>query len=324
MKIRSSIEKVEGAQSGIDAGMSLASTSPNRLNVIFEESSKEKEVGILDTVLRKREPAAAHRTTDGGHPAPYPDMTDAQLYNYELAFNVPRKTFDRPPPSLRAAKHEPRFEPQLESITQDRQQSAAAFEQPFARGTAKPETGWRENDRTFEPSAFAAAASARQAEDEKLQSNGNHTAADPDADMEADIDAELTPSLTDEQQQRRNPSTSGDTRPLDLSKPVRTITTKQSVEIITTRARHPIYKVHGYIDDADIVTVFTLDGQLSEHGARFLENVPDQQELYLNIYPNHNAYSKDRYVVTQHETREEADAAASAERVACVKADLNL
>jgi hypothetical protein len=282
--------------------------------VLFEESSKEKEVGILDTVLRKREPAAVYRTIDGGHPAPYPDMTDEQLYNYELAFNVPRKTFDRPPSSVRVAMHEPRFEPQLESMTQDRQQSDDAFDEPSAPGTAKQEAGWQESDKIFDASAFAAAASAGQAEDGKPQSNGEA----------ADIDAEFAPSPADEQQVQRNPSKSGDPRPLDLTKPVRTITTKQPVEIITTRARHSIYKVHGYIDDADIVTVFTLDGQLSEHGARFLENVPEQQELYLNIYPNHNAYSKDRYVVTQHDTREEADAAASAERIGCVKADLNL
>lgn len=266
-------------------------------------------MSILDTVLRRREPAAAYRTIDGGHPAPYPDMTDEQLYNYEVAFNVPRKTFDRPPSPARAARHETRFEPEFESVAQE---SDATFDKPPAASTAQQEPGWRETEKMFD--ASASSASAGSAATEEPQSNGDDAAAD----------IPLPPAHADQREVQRSLLNSSEAGPLDLTKPVRTVTTKQPVEIITTRARHPVYKVHGYIDNDDIVTVFTLDGQLSEHGARFLENVPEQHELYLNIYPNYNAYSKDRYVVTQHDTREEADAAASAERVACVRADFNL
>ena len=40
-------------------------------------------MGILGTIMGRREPEVIYRTVDGGHPAPYPDMTDEQLYNYE-------------------------------------------------------------------------------------------------------------------------------------------------------------------------------------------------------------------------------------------------
>jgi hypothetical protein len=271
---------------------------------------KEKEVSILDTVLRRREPAAAYRTIDGGHPAPYPDMTDAQLYNYELAFNVPRKTFDRPPASVRRAVYETRPEPVFEPVMDDRRENDVAFDEPSAAGTA--EARWQES--VTRQAIYDEPASATE---------DGPTTIDIPPSENAD-DQAASPIYAEQHESQNHPIISDDTRRLDLSKPVRTITTKQPVEIITTRARHPIYKVHGYIDNDDIVTVFTSDGRLSEHGARFLENVPEQHELWLNIYPNRNAYSNDRYVVTQHETREEADAAASAERVGCVKADFNL
>lgn len=111
--------------------------------------------------------------------------------------------------------------------------------------------------------------------------------------------------------------------PLDFSKPVRLITTKQSVEIITTRARHPVYKVHGYIGDDDVVTVFTLDGRLSETGLCYLENVPQQHQLFVNVYPNTDPLSRDRYLLTQHESREDADAAAQPGRLTCVAVELD-
>lgn len=195
----------------------------------------------------KRPSAVKYRTVDGNHPAPFPDMTDEQLYNYEMAFNVPRKTFDKPP---RPAQPEP----------------AAHSEEKTAR-----------NEKVFDAPRYTARA----------------TRPEPPAS-----DAALPP--------------------LDLSKPVRLVTTRQPVEIITTRARHPVYKVHGYIGNDDVVTVFTLDGRLSEHGLRYLENVPSQQELHLNIYANPEARGADRYIVTQHETREAADAAVRPGRLACV------
>jgi hypothetical protein len=105
---------------------------------------------------------------------------------------------------------------------------------------------------------------------------------------------------------------------------VRLVTTRQPVEIITTRARHPVYKVHGYVGDADIATVFTLDGRLSENGPCYLENVPEQRQLYLNIYLNDAAAGgNDKYLITQHDTREQADAAAGA-RVASVVVEFDL
>jgi hypothetical protein len=187
---------------------------------------KESDVGILDSLLRRRKPTVEFRTIDGGHPAPFPDMTDEQLYNYEVAFNVPSRTFDKPP-----------------------------------------------------------------------------VAAEPTAPQ-----PERTLTLP----------------PLDLSKPVRLISSRQPVEIITTRARHPVYKVHAYIGDDVVVTLFTLDGQLSENGPRCLENVPQRQQLFLNIYPNAQAQGGERYLMTQHDTRQAADAAARPGRIACVPVHFDL
>jgi hypothetical protein len=81
-----------------------------------------------------------------------------------------------------------------------------------------------------------------------------------------------------------------------------------------------VYKVHGYVGDADIATVFTLDGRLSENGPCFLENVPEQRQLYLNIYLNDAATTGcgDRYLITQHDSREQADAVAGARVVSVV------
>lgn len=224
---------------------------------------KENDVGILGSILGKREPVVAYRTVDGGHPAPFPDMTDEQLYNYEMTFNVPRKTFDQPPPSVTQAKSKP-AEPQAKKPVQEK-----AFDAP------------RYTTRTAEaPAATPATATI--------------------------------------------PIRPGGVRPLDLGRPVRTVTTKQPVDIITTRARHPIYKVHGYIGDDDVVTVFTLDGRLSENGPQFLENVPQKQQLHLNIYRNREPDAKEKYLVTQHDTKEEADAHAQAGRIACVAVQFDL
>lgn len=248
---------------------------------------KEDEVSILDAILRRREPVAAYRTIDGGHPAPYPDMTDEQLYNYEVAFNVPKRTFDRPPVSTRAPKREPEYE-------------------------SRPQA----NERTFDTPP-PAADSARH--EPRLQPDESAEMPEPESSAHATADEAREESLLHQTPVRPDDHLP----PLDFTKPVQTITTRQPVEIITTRARHPVYKVHGYIDDDDIVTVFTLDGRLSEHGLRFLENVPEKRELHLNIYPNHDERSNEKYIVTQHDTREEADAAATSERIACVKAEFN-
>lgn len=45
---------------------------------------------------RKAEPLA-FRTVDGGHLAPYPGMTDQDLYEFEQTMNVPNRTFSSPP-----------------------------------------------------------------------------------------------------------------------------------------------------------------------------------------------------------------------------------
>jgi hypothetical protein len=277
---------------------------------------KENEVGILDTVLRRREPAAAYRTIDGGHPAPYPDMTDEQLYNYEIAFNVPKRTFDRPPRSTGRAGYATRFEPEIEPLeptpiapivresrVPERQSAASQTHEQAAR---------QGNIMDTTPSSSQPAS-----HDAPPQQGAQPQASATDSDN-------AEPSLWTEHEQvwtSRIPLDEG--RPLDLTKPVRTITTRQPVEIITAKARHPVYKVHGYIGDDEIATVFTLDGRLSENSAQFLENVPEERELYLNIYPNDNSCNQDRYVITQHGTREEAEAAAGAGRIACVRADLN-
>lgn len=230
-------------------------------------------MSILGSLIRKREPAVKYRTVDGGHPAPYPEMTDEQLYNYETTFNVARKTFDRPPPSVRARK-EPRAAPSA---------AGRAFDAP--RYTARPAE-------PMEPT-FGPEPSLHMPEPEPVTEPAPPFAADPPASD------------------------------LDLSKPVRTVTTKQPVEILTTRARHPVYKVHGYIGDDEVVTVFTLDGRLSENGPCFLENVPPQKaQLHLNIYRNRDPYAKEKYLVTQHDSRPDADAGAQAERLACVAVQL--
>lgn len=40
-----------------------------------------------------KKPIVSHYTIDGGHLAPYPGMTDAELYRFERDMNVPRPTF---------------------------------------------------------------------------------------------------------------------------------------------------------------------------------------------------------------------------------------
>jgi hypothetical protein len=224
---------------------------------------KESKVSILGNIMGKREPEVTYRTVDGGHPAPYPDMTDEQLYNYEVTFNVARRTFDKPPRPPRPMKKDDTTTVRREATQPPRPEKA--FDAP--RYTARRE---------------------REAE--------------PPPRDEA-IKPEIRPH---------------ELPPLDFSKPMRLVTTGQPVDIITTRARHPIYKVHGYIGDDDVVTVFTLNGQLSENGLRYLENVPQRQQLYLNIYANPDPRTRDRYVLTQHETRDVADAEAKPGRIACV------
>ncbi|HEX7636097.1 MAG TPA: hypothetical protein VF427_12560 [Noviherbaspirillum sp.] len=205
---------------------------------------------IFDSVLGKREPVIKYRTIDGGHPAPYPDMTDEQLYNYETAFNVPKKTFEKPPPE----------------VVKKEQQARTASRTSTARRTT---------------------------------ANRQET-----APRQPEEQATLQPPVQP---------------PLDFSKPVRTVTTKQPVEIITTKARHPVFKVLGYIGEDQVATMFTLQGQISENGLVFLENMPQKQILYLNIYPNRSSLgNREKFFLTQHETREVADAAATAERIACV------
>lgn len=240
-------------------------------------------MGILGSMLGKREPAAAYRTVDGGHPAPFPDMTDEQLYNYEMTFNVARKTFDEPPPAV---------------IEAQRRAATAAQEAQQQRK--------RTSERATRP-AFDAP--------RYTGSNGQPHALTEPIEQAGLYDTTVTAVRM---------TRADGTRPLDLTKPVRTITTKQPVDIITTRARHPVYKVHAYIGDDDVVTVFTLDGRLSENGPQFLENIPQKQQLHLNIYRNREPGAKEKYIVTQHETREDADTQALAGRITCVAVQFDL
>lgn len=239
-------------------------------------------MGIIGSILRRRDSAGGFRTIDGGHPAPYPDMTDEQLYNYEMAFNVAHKTFDRPPFIEPRIPDEPLIQTQQET-----------WKRPA-------------NEKVLDSTRFSA------------RRGRVSPQATPRAESQPDPQAE--PYLEPQFEPRAAPQPADNTaKPLDLSRPVRLITTRQPVEIITTRARHPVYKVHGYVGDADIATLFTLDGRLSENGPCFLENVPERRQLYLNIYLNDDASTGrgDRYLITQHDTREQADAAAGA-RVASV------
>jgi hypothetical protein len=50
-----------------------------------------------------------------------------------------------------------------------------------------------------------------------------------------------------------------------------------------------------------------------------LENVPEEAQLYLNIYENRDVYSRERYLITQHASQDEADACATRGRLACVQ-----
>jgi hypothetical protein len=244
-------------------------------------------VGILGTIFGRREPAVQYRTVDGGHPAPYPDMTDEQLYNYEVTFNVPRRTFDKPPRSAKAAGGNATVKKQ-----------ATPRKEPPAMQESIRDTRTIFDEKTVHAPH----------EEKTVHAPRNTTRSAP----------------PQPQPQPQAAATPADLPPLDFSKPVRLVTTKQPVEIITTRARHPVYKVHGYIGDDDVVTVFTSQGQLSENGPRYLENAPQRQTLYLNIYPNRDAGSKERYALTQHETKAEADAAAKPGRIACVPLEFDL
>ncbi|GIZ52330.1 hypothetical protein [Noviherbaspirillum aridicola] len=263
-------------------------------------------MGILGSILGKRDNGMPYRTVDGGHPAPYPDMTDEQLYNYEMAFNVPRRTFDRPPtpapapgqaqPAARGGRQEP-------SLATDGMATEQAVEAPPAAAPRQMEDEQESEERRFDAPRYTARAQTGAADASTLARTM------------------VNPALPS-----RTPAP-----PLDFSRPVRMITTRQPVEIITTRARHPVYKVHGYIGDDDVVTVFTSDGRLSENGLPYLENVPEMERLYLNIYLNRDGISTDRFVVTQHPTREAADAEAEAnaqkgkgDRIKCVDVELDL
>ena len=262
-------------------------------------------MGILGSILGKRDNGMPYRTIDGGHPAPYPDMTDEQLYNYETAFNVPNRTFDRPPPPGPAGiaaeprqgdRQEPSIEPGDTTRTYRRPPDGA----DEAEAAGEPEHGTRVFDAP------------------------RYKARTPDAQGDATTAART--AINPAAAPSRPPAP-----PLDFSRPVRLITTRQPVEIITTRARHPVYKVHGYIGDDEVVTVFTSDGRLSENGLPYLENVPQMEHLYLNIYLNRDGISTDRFVVTQHPSREAADAEAAAnaqkdkgERIKCVDVELDL
>jgi hypothetical protein len=252
-------------------------------------------LGIIGSILRRGDSAGGFRTIDGGHPAPYPDMTDEQLYNYEMTFNVAHKTFDRPPFAAPKIPDEPLIQTQQET-----------WKRPA-------------NEKVLDSTRFSA----------------RRTRAEPQA--EPPVESQTEPYIRQQRRQqhaqqreprlepRAVPQPADSTgKALDLSRPVRLVTTRQPVEIITTRARHPVYKVHGYVGDADIATVFTLDGRLSENGPCYLENVPEQRQLYLNIYLNDAAAGgNDKYLITQHDTREQADAAAGA-RVASVVVEFDL
>jgi hypothetical protein len=345
---------------------------------------QEVEVGFLDSVLGRREPATKYRTVDGGHPAPYPDMTDEQLYNYEVAFRVPKRTFDQPPGrasqstgSAQSAQpaqtvHRPAQPMPRERVRPSggRRAAGPAMETREERGMPEPRE-LLEEATVYRPTAI----SERTAMHPRPPSQHGKTNMEPASTMrtaqrtEPRFDDEPAPtpeiripggfageSIRQEGELRHDAASAGNEVPgveeresdtstdaatastrfdtqvaedapkpavLDLTRPVRTITTRQPVEIITTRARHPVYKVHGYIGDDEVVTLFTLDGRISEHGLPFLENVPQQQRLYVNVYRNPDSMSRERFFLTQHETRDEADMQSLPGRLACVPVDFD-
>lgn len=264
-------------------------------------------MGILDSVLGRREPAMKYRTVDGGHPAPYPDMTDEQLYNYEVAFRVPKRTFDQPPVQ-RPSQHNPR----------DRVRPTGGRQSP-PRDPEGQEARVRYGATSTTRSREAYSTRMERTEPRFNEDMRPGPAADSEASHETTDTETLEPTtIRTAEAPDHVPA-----EPLDLSKPVRTITTKQPVEIITTRARHPVYKVHGYIGDDQVVTLFTLDGRISEHGLPFLENVPQQQRLYVNVYRNPDPLSRERFILTQHETRNVADLQSLPGRLACVSVEFD-
>lgn len=255
-------------------------------------------MSILAGFLGRRQRVVRYRTIDGGHPAPYPDMTDEQLYNYETTFNVPHRTFTHPPRASQPAAgtsyapragqwSEPTEEPHMAAPAATPASQAQAVQERMAEPARTRPERLRRN------SAFDAPRYTR-----KYGANSSSAS----AAVTAATSAPATGSAHSEPVA------------LDYAKPVRTITTKQPVDVITTRARHPIYKVHAYIGDDDVVTVFTLDGRLCENGPRFLENAPELRQVYLNIY----AAEEGGYRITEHATREEADQGAQGRRLVCV------
>lgn len=274
--------------------------------------------------MGKREPEVRYRTIDGGHPAPYPDMTDEQLYNYEVTFNVPRRTFDRPPAPVTPRGEEVtiRREPRMveRPVPQEAAPMAPSFSPPPSPASASTPVSGRSFDAPRYTARPARETPADQAEQPTRSSATSATSASSAA-ASGSAAVQAHPAHPDLQPTQIPPTRMPP--PLDFSRPVRLITTKQPVEIITTRARHPVYKVHGYIGDDDVVTVFTHDGRLSENGLRYLENVPQQHQLYVNVYANTDPLSRDRYLLTQHESREHADAAAQPGRLACIAVELD-
>lgn len=382
-------------------------------------------MGILEGFRGRREPVAAYRTIDGGHPAPYPDMTDEQLYNYEVTFNVPRRTFAHPPtaaappsgsgssttpgpgetpaakvangkgasgathathpthaihpayaahpgnptdraPGPQRSRAAPPISPappvppksSISTMTPMRPDPSLRPEptlhEEWLRPPSHPDSRMQ-SYRDGAPGAFPyeeprlddawlrqfdAGAQGRGASEEhgvhasvapgqpgpRLRRNKafdapRYTARRTAAGVAGTAGAAPAGNVHQAAHERAA-SPAAAPPALDLSKPVRLKTSKQPVDIITTRARHPVYKVHGYIGDDDVVTVFTLDGRLSENGPCFLENAPQMQELHLNIYLDDVRTGTDRYRITQHATRAEADAAAEAGRLQCVQVKL--
>ncbi|NEX59677.1 hypothetical protein [Noviherbaspirillum galbum] len=262
-----------------------------------------------------------YKTIDGGHPAPYPDMTDAQLYNYEVAFGVQKRTFDKPPVSARPARERERMRPSGGRRIEIPPQEPATMRNDATRTRAEPrlDDAFRmefaaDPDPGLDETPTLRATERRPAPDIEPAFDGGHEAVREDAPRHP------RPHFSDAPAEEHGES---DLPALDLSKPVRTITTKQPVEIITIRARHPVYKVHGYIGDDQVVTLFTVDGRISEHGLPFLENVPHQQRLYVNVYRNPDPMGRERFILTQHSSREEADRQAHPGRLACVPVEFD-
>lgn len=101
---------------------------------------------------------------------------------------------------------------------------------------------------------------------------------------------------------------------IDWTKPVQT---KKGVPVtvLTTEARHSVYKVMAYVGEEDWISSFMVDGRYTyaqDGHPKDLENIPEPKKeyvMYINVYPDGKTFV--------HESREKADETSNVKRIAC-------